>query len=433
MTKPDTPPATQVTDGSKLRAILLAAQVPGLSDHEVRVSLDELAALLKGLGILPLTRVIQKRPEASSSWVLGAGKLEELAELIRTQGSDEGQPPVVVFDGELSPGQQRNLEKALEAEVFDRTEVILRTFARRAQTKTARLEVELARLNYEAPRARDDSALDVQAGGGGRGSKGNSNLELRKQLIRKRVAQVRQELEHETSQRTTRRTRREDTPVVALVGYTNAGKSSLMRALTGADAYVENQLFATLGTTVRALPDSQPRILVADTVGFIRNLPNHLLASFRTTLDEALDADLLLHVVDAADPEWRTQFAVTRQVLEDVDAASIPSLIIFNKIDRVDADARAVLLQEHPNALCVSAHAPDDVVRIRTALEAFFEADYAEATLEVPFAQGHLIGEIHAQARVLSQSYTADGSVLNVRAQADLLEGWRDKLANRRA
>jgi GTP-binding protein HflX len=433
MTKPDTPPATQVTDSSKLRAILLAAQVPALSDHEVRVSLDELAALLKGLGILPLTRVIQKRPEASSSWVLGAGKLEELAELIRTQGSDEGQAPVVVFDGELSPGQQRNLEKVLETEVFDRTEVILRTFARRAQTKTARLEVELARLNYEAPRARDDSALDVQAGGGGRGSKGNSNLELRKQLIRKRVAQVRQELEHETSQRTTRRTRREDTPVVALVGYTNAGKSSLMRALTGADAYVENQLFATLGTTVRALPDSQPRILVADTVGFIRNLPNHLLASFRTTLDEALDADLLLHVVDAADPEWRTQFAVTRQVLEDVDAASIPSLIVFNKIDRVDADARGVLLQEHPNALCVSAHAPDDVVRIRTALEAFFEADYAEATLEVPFAQGHLIGEIHAQARVLSQSYTADGSVLNVRAQADLLEGWRDKLANRRA
>jgi GTPase len=433
MTKPDTPPATQVTDSSKLRAILLAAQVPALSDHEVRVSLDELAALLKGLGILPLTRVIQKRPEASSSWVLGAGKLEELAELIRTQGSDEGQAPVVVFDGELSPGQQRNLEKVLETEVFDRTEVILRTFARRAQTKTARLEVELARLNYEAPRARDDSALDVQAGGGGRGSKGNSNLELRKQLIRKRVAQVRQELEHETSQRTTRRTRREDTPVVALVGYTNAGKSSLMRALTGADAYVENQLFATLGTTVRALPDSQPRILVADTVGFIRNLPNHLLASFRTTLDEALDADLLLHVVDAADPEWRTQFAVTRQVLEDVDAASIPSLIVFNKIDRVDADARSVLLQEHPNALCVSAHAPDDVVRIRTALEAFFEADYAEATLEVPFAQGHLIGEIHAQARVLSQSYTADGSVLNVRAQADLLEGWRDKLANRRA
>jgi GTPase len=433
MTKPETPPATVTTEGPRLRAVLLAAQLPSHTDHDVKVSLDELAALLKSLGIQPLERIVQKRPEASSSWVLGAGKLEELADLLRGHVSDEGQPPVVVYDGELSPGQQRNLEKALETEVFDRTEVILRIFARRAQTKTARLEVELARLNYEAPRARDDSALDVQAGGGGRGGKGHSNLELRKQLIRKRVAQVRQELERETSQRQTRRTRREDTPVVALVGYTNAGKSSLMRALTGADAYVENQLFATLGTTVRALPDSQPRILVADTVGFIRNLPNHLLASFRTTLDEALDADLLLHVVDAADPEWRAQFAVTRSVLEEVDAANIPSLVVFNKMDKVPPGSEAQLLAEHPSALCVSAHSADDALRIRKALEAFFEAGYEEATLEVPFAQGHLIGEIHARARVLSQSYTADGSVLNVRAQADLLEGWRDQLANPRS
>jgi GTPase len=433
MTKTDTSSSTLANDGPKVRAILLAAQLPGHNDHEVRVSLDELAALLKGLGIVPLSRVVQKRQEAASSWVLGAGKLEELGELLRSNVSDDAQPPVVVFDGELSPGQQRNLEKALEAEVFDRTEVILRVFARRAQTKTARLEVELARLNYEAPRARDDSALDVQSGGGGRGGKGHSNLELRKQLLRKRVAQVRQELEHEMGQRHTRRSRREETPVVALVGYTNAGKSSLMRALTGADAYVENQLFATLGTTVRALPDSQPRILVADTVGFIRNLPNHLLASFRTTLDEALDADLLLHVVDAADPEWRTQFGVTRQVLEEVDAANIPSLVVFNKMDKVDAAGRESLLAEYPEALCVSAHDPEDSKRIRTALEAFFEADYAEGTLEVPFALGSLIGEIHAHARVLSQSYTADGSVLNVRAQADLLESWRDKLANHRA
>jgi GTP-binding protein HflX len=338
---------------------------------------------------------------------------------------------MVVFDGELSPGQQRNLDSTLEAEVFDRTEVILRIFARRARTRTARLEVELARLNYEAPRARDDSALDVQAGGGGRGGKGNTNLELRKQQIRKRVAQVRQELEQETTQRHTRRTRREDTPAVALVGYTNAGKSSLMRALTGADAYVEDQLFATLGTTVRALPDSVPRILVADTVGFIRNLPNHLLASFRTTLDEALDADLLLHVVDAADPEWRTQIEVTRAVLDEVEASHIPSIIVFNKIDRVDAESRGPLLEEYPDALYVSAHAPDDVERVRAKMVSFFEAGYTEGVLEVPFAQGHLIGEIHAQARVLSQSYTADGSVLNVRAQADLLEGWRQKLGNR--
>jgi len=335
----------------------------------------------------------------------------------------------VVFDGELTPGQQRNLGEALEIEVFDRTEVILRIFARRAQTKTARLEVELARLNYEAPRLRDDSTLDTQEGGGGRGGRGNTNLQLRKQLIRRQVAQVRQELEKEVGQRHSRRNRREDTPVVALVGYTNAGKSSLMRALTGADAYVEDQLFATLGTLVRAIPDSMPRILVADTVGFIRNLPNHLLASFRTTLDEALDADLLLHVVDASDNEWRTQMQVTRTVLGEVDAAHIPNLVVFNKLDRIDDATREALLAEFPQAIAVSAHAAPDAERLRARLVAFFEADYAEEILEIPFSRGQMIGEIHAQARVLSQSYTADGSVLNVRARASLLKDWRQRLA----
>jgi GTP-binding protein HflX len=421
------------TDGPPPRALLLSIQVPEQSDHEVQVSLHELGHLLRSLGFQTLGHLVQKRPDASSSWVLGSGKLEEMAELLRNHETEAGERPLVVFDGELSPGQQRNLASALEVEVFDRTEVILRIFARRAQTKTARLEVELARLNYEAPRVRDDSSLDREGGGGGRGGKGHSNLELRKQLIRKRVAQVRQELEKETGQRHTRRTRREDTPAVALVGYTNAGKSSLMRALTGADAYVEDQLFATLGTTVRALPDSVPRILVADTVGFIRNLPNHLLASFRTTLDEALDADLLLHVVDAADPEWRSQIEVTRAVLDEVEASHIPWLIAFNKIDRVSAEARQALVSEFPTALCVSAHSPEDVANVRAALIAFFEAGYAEGVLEIPFAQGQLIGEIHAQARVLSQSYTADGSVLNVRAQADLLEGWKHRLASARS
>jgi GTP-binding protein HflX len=429
MTKPTPMSSTITTQGPPRGAILIAVPLPSQSDHEVQVSLHELRALLAGLGMSTLDRMVQRRQEASSSLVLGSGKLTELRELIAKHTPAEGEAPFVVFDGELTPGQQRNLGEALEIEVFDRTEVILRIFARRAQTKTARLEVELARLNYEAPRLRDDSTLDAQEGGGGRGGRGNTNLQLRKQLIRRQVAQVRQELERETGQRHTRRNRREATPVVALVGYTNAGKSSLMRALTGADAYVEDQLFATLGTLVRAIPDSMPRILVADTVGFIRNLPNHLLASFRTTLDEALDADLLLHVVDASDSEWRTQMQVTRAVLAEVDAANIPSLIVFNKIDRVEASVRDELLAEFPQALAVSAHAPADAERLRAALVAFFEADYAEAVLEIPFSRGQLIGEIHAQARVLSQSYTADGSVLNVRARAKLLQDWQLRLA----
>jgi GTP-binding protein HflX len=435
MTKPTAPASTIATQAPPRGAILVSVQRHGQPEHEGEVSLKELAHLLSSLGIPTLARLVQKRQEVSSALVLGTGKLKELTELIEAHTPQvlDAESPFVVFDGELTPGQQRNLGQTLEAEVFDRTEVILRIFARRAQTRTAKLEVELARLNYEAPRVRDDSALDAQEGGGGRGGKGTSNLQIRKQLIRRRVAQVRQDLERETAQRTTRRSRREETPVVALVGYTNAGKSSLMQALTGADAYVEDQLFATLGTLVRAIPDSMPRILVADTVGFIRNLPNHLLASFRTTLDEALDADLLLHVVDAADPEWRTQMQVTTSVLAEVEAGNIPTLVAFNKIDRVTPEAREELLAEVPGALAISAHAPADVLRLRAALVAFFEADYAEAVLEIPFARGELIGEIHAQARVLSQSYTADGSVLNVRAHANLLEGWRLRLAQGRA
>jgi GTP-binding protein HflX len=429
MTTPTATSSTVATQGPPRGAILISVPVTGQTDHEVDVSLHELRALLASLGIPTLDRLVQRRQEVSSSLVLGSGKLAELRQLIESHSPPEAEGPFVVFDGELTPGQQRNLGEALNIEVFDRTEVILRIFARRAQTKTARLEVELARLNYEAPRIRDDSSLDAQEGGGGRGGRGNTNLQLRKQLIRRRVAQVRQELERETGQRHTRRHRREDTPVVALVGYTNAGKSSLMRALTGADAYVEDQLFATLGTLVRAIPDSMPRILVADTVGFIRNLPNHLLASFRTTLDEALDADLLLHVVDAADAEWRTQVEVTRSVLAEVDAANIPTLVVFNKIDKVSDEVRRELLAEFPQALAVSAHLPADAERLRAALVAFFEADYVEEVLEIPFSRGQMIGEIHAQARVLSQSYTADGSVLNVRARAKLLADWKQRLA----
>ncbi len=427
MTKP-TATSTISTQGPPRGAILISVPGSEQTDHEVQVSLHELRALLAGLGIPTIDRLIQRRQESSSSLVLGTGKLAELRQLLESHTAPEAEPPFVVFDGELTPGQQRNLGEALGVEVFDRTEVILRTFARRAQTKTARLEVELARLNYEAPRLRDDSTLDAQEGGGGRGGRGNTNLQLRKQLIRRRVAQVRQELERETGQRHTRRNRREDTRVLALVGYTNAGKSSLMRALTGADAYVEDQLFATLGTLVRAIPDSTPRILVADTVGFIRNLPNHLLASFRTTLDEALDADLLLHVVDASDTEWRTQMQVTRSVLAEVDASNIPTLVVFNKMDRVGSEVPEQLLAEFPEALAVSAHSPADAERLRAALIAFFEADYAEAVLEIPFSRGQMIGEIHAQGRVLSQSYTADGSVLNVRARASLLKDWQHRL-----
>jgi GTP-binding protein HflX len=403
-------------------------QEPSVDDHELGVSLAELSSLVKGLGIVPCGRLVQRRPDTHSQLLFGSGKLEELRGLLDRERNEAGELPLVIFDGELSPGQQRHLMSELDAEVFDRTEVILRVFARRARSRTAKLEVELARLTYEAPRARDDSSLDRQEGGGGRGGRGNTNLTLRKQQMRRRIADLRRELERESEQGQTRRTRREGTPLATLVGYTNAGKSSLMRALTGSDAYVENELFATLGTTVRSLSSKGPPVLVADTVGFIRNLPNHLLASFRTTLDEALDADLLLHVVDASDPEHAAQLEVTRQVLNEVGGSDIPAMVVLNKMDRLDAAARAELEGRYPDACFVSALSTEDAERLAEQVVRCIEAHYAIGTLEVPFSAGQLLGDVHARGRVLSQTYTGDGAVLQVRAHSRLIEIWQHQL-----
>lgn len=428
MAKPTSPTASVNPAAETQTAILLAVREPSQTDRDLEVSLAELAHLTRGLGILPGQTVVQRRPDTHSPLLLGSGKLGELRELLREEADAEKRPPLVIFDGELSPGQQQHLIAELETDVFDRTEVILRVFALRARSRTAQLEVELARLNYEAPRTRDDSALDRQVGGGGRGGRGNTNLSLRKQELRRRIAQLRRDLDKETSQGRTRRARREGTPLATLVGYTNAGKSSLMRALTHSETYVRNELFATLGTTVRTLSGKGPPVLVADTVGFIRNLPNHLLASFRTTLDEALDADLLLHVVDASDPEWPEQLRVTQSVLSEVGGSDIPTRVVFNKIDRLDASELARLRAGNPEARFVSALSDVEVSSLAESLVRSIEAQYQESTLEVPFSAGQLLGDVHARGRVLSQEYTGDGTVVRVRARCRLIEGWKREL-----
>ena len=244
----------------------------------------------------------------------------------------------MLVDHDLTPSQARNLERATGAEVLDRTAVILAIFQRHARSREARLQVEIARLAYLAPRLREGGAgKDRQAGGiGGKGA-GESQLEIDRRKVRDRIAELRRELQAIEKDAATRRRRRATQPTVAIVGYTNAGKSSLMRALTGSDLLVADQLFATLDTTVRALqPETKPRILVSDTVGFIKKLPHDLVASFRSTLDEAREAALLLHVVDAADPAFPAQIAVTEQVLAEIDAAGAPRLLVLNKIDKLD-------------------------------------------------------------------------------------------------
>jgi GTP-binding protein HflX len=306
--------------------------------------------------------------------------------------------------------------------VLDRTGVIVEIFHRHARSREARLEVEIARLNYVAPRLREAGGADRQRGGiGGKGA-GESALELDRRKIRDRIAELREELAAIQKEQGVRRAHRRDARRVALVGYTNAGKSSLMRALTGSEVLVADKLFATLDTTVRALhPETKPRILVSDTVGFIKKLPHDLVASFRSTLDEALEASLLLYVADASDPTFRAQLEVTRSVLGEIGADAVPRRLLLNKVDRLDAGARAALGREHPEAILLSARDPADVGALRQAIVAFFEAAMVEGELLVPYAKQGMVGEIFEAARVLSEEFDEGGRRLKVLAHPDEL------------
>jgi len=329
----------------------------------------------------------------------------------------------VLVDHDISPSQARNLERATGAEVLDRTAVILAIFQRHARSREARLQVEIARLAYLAPRLRESGAgKDRQGGGIGAKGAGESQLEIDRRKVRDRIAELRRELQAIEKDAATRRRRRSTQPTVAIVGYTNAGKSSIMRALTGSDLLVADQLFATLDTTVRALqPETKPRILLSDTVGFIKKLPHDLVASFRSTLEEAREAALLLHIVDAADPAFPGQIAVTEQVLAEIDAAGAPRLLVLNKSDKLEEARRIELAQEYPRALVLSAKSTADIARLREHIVEFFERQMVEDELLVPYADLRVMGEIHASCRVLTESYDEAGTRLRVRGPREVV------------
>jgi GTPase len=462
------------SEGPPPRAVLLAVQLPGVSDDAFESSLTELSRLGRTLGLQVVARVTQRRGSLASASVVGAGKLRELASHTggsgeipgysapgkrardgepgpdadfepedaadddadtRAAGGGSGDIGVVLVDHDLTPGQTRNLEKATRAEVLDRSMVILAIFQRHARTREARMQVEIAQLSYMAPRLREVRAgHDRQRGGiGGKGA-GESTLELDRRRIRDRIAELRRELVTVQREAETQRSRRSggEMQSVALVGYTNAGKSSLMRTLTGDAVYVADQLFATLDTTVRVLkPETRPRILVSDTVGFIKKLPHDLVASFRSTLQEAREASLLLHVVDAADPAFRDQYQVTRQVLEELGASEHPSLLVLNKADKLTAEQRAALAREFPLSAIVSSRDPADVQALHARIVAHFERDMEEAELFVPFSQQRHVALLHEQTRVLEERYDENGAHVRVRAPAAVLGSLRRAIADR--
>jgi GTP-binding protein HflX len=441
------------------RAVLVAIQLPGVSDADHASDISELERLARTLGLDVVATVTQRRDALAAAAVLGEGKLRELSELTGGKGvvpsgakevktkarakwsrasttetpeaSDDARkattpdadddrepsrkPTVVVVDHEITPSQARNLERATGASVLDRTGVIVDIFHRHARSREARLQVEIARLQYVAPRLRESTGDKERQRGKGAGE---AAIELDRRKIRDRIAELREQLEAIQKEQSHRRLARQDQLRVALVGYTNAGKSSLMRALTDSRVLVEDKLFATLDTTVRAMqPETKPRILVSDTVGFIKKLPHDLVASFRSTLDEALEASLLLHVVDASDPNHDAQIEVTRGVLRDIGAAAVPSRILFNKADRLEADARQALIRRHAGeeAVVLSAHDSRDVAELRRMIVAFFEAAMVEQQLLIPYARQALLGEVYENARVIAEEYDESGARLRVR------------------
>jgi GTP-binding protein HflX len=402
------------------RAILTAIQLQGVSDADLARSLDELRRLAEGLGIAVIDTVVQRRASDRATHLFGRGKLDALTARFDPAANDRAD--LLLVNNELTPGQQFALEKALGATVMDRTAVILDIFERRASTHISRLELEIAWLDYAVPRMRDLEEPDRE-GGGGRGERGHTQAELRRQQARIRRAALRKQLDAARAADDMARERRQDVPVAAIVGYTNAGKSSLMRALTGETVLVADQLFATLGSTVRAIePETDPKTLVVDTVGFIEDLPHALVASFRSTLEEARHADLLLFVVDASDPLREQQMAVTRrtvtELLAERDAVVPPSLLIFNKVDRLDADTRADLARAHPDALQISTFEAADVARVRAAIEQHMRQDHQTVWLHIPYGAGHLIGEVHGAGRVIQETYDAAGTLFHVQLDA---------------
>ncbi len=459
-----------------LNAVLVGVQLPRVADVDFTGSLAELQRLVHTLGYVVVGSIRQRRSSTEGALVVGEGKLREIAQWTGGTGQvapsvtrkkskaaerfeaeeesaeteDEGYdddgddgdsteladaPPagvradVVIFDCDLTPSQLRNLESATGATVLDRTGVIIEIFSRHARTKAARLQVEIARLNYLAPRIRETGGGgDRQGGGvGGKGA-GESSQELDRRHIRDRIKELKTELESVQQESAVRRNRRGGENSVALVGYTNAGKSSLMRAMTGSEVLVADKLFATLDTTVRPMhPPSVPRVLLSDTVGFIKKLPHDLVASFRSTLEEALNADLLLFVVDAADPTFRQQLEVTREVLGEIGALEIPSRLVLNKRDRLAADEAAALRAEYPEAIQLSTRDPADLAALRETLLEFFEKDMQEARLRVPYDVQGAIGEIRRAMRVLEETYDEQGVTLRVRAREADLTRVRDR------
>jgi GTP-binding protein HflX len=430
--------STELTDVSEVeyrqlrleRVVLVGVWTEG-SAADAEASLAELAALAETAGSEVLEGLIQRRDKPDPATYIGSGKAIELRQLVVATGAD-----TVICDGELSPAQLTALEKVVKVKVIDRTALILDIFAQHATSREGKAQVALAQMEYMLPRLRGwGESMSRQAGGraGGSGGgvglrgPGETKIETDRRRIRERMSRLRREIKEMKQVRDTQRSRRRgsDVPSVAIVGYTNAGKSSLLNALTGAGVLVQNALFATLEPTTRRgfFEDGRPFVLT-DTVGFVRHLPTQLVEAFRSTLEEVLDADLLVHVVDGSDANPTAQIEAVHQVIREVQAdhhaPAAPELLVVNKIDAAEDLMLAQLRRALPGAVFVSAHTGEGVDRLRTRLGELVEPREVAVDVTIPYSRGDLVARLHDEGRVDATEHTGDGTRVKARVPAAL-------------
>ncbi|GAB4327166.1 MAG: GTPase HflX [Calditrichia bacterium] len=401
-------------------AILVGVDLPGHQPGECEENLRELEQLADTAGLKVVGRVIQERQRINATYFIGAGKVNSLRE---TAEMTEAQ--VIVFDDDLTPAQIRNLEKALDLKIIDRSTLILDIFAKHARTREAKTQVELAQLQYLLPRlTRHWTHLSRQVGGIGTRGPGETQLETDRRLVRKRIEKLRKDLEQIDRQRTTRSRNRSQFFRAALIGYTNVGKSTMMNLLADSDVLVENQLFATLDSTHRkvSLQDGHEMIL-SDTVGFIRKLPHHLVASFKSTLDVVRDADLLIHVVDLSHRQFQEQMQTVTEVLESLDSHEKPILLVFNKIDQVqEMGVIGNLSRKFPDAVFLSALRSIGVDVLKQKLIGFLEKEFNTYHMQFSSMDQKVLNFIHTRARVISQKYVESQVEITFRCSLHVLE-----------
>ncbi len=406
--------STLISRGIRERIILVAVTLSDRTDDETQESLDELAQLIDTAGADEVARITQRRDSPDSAYYIGKGKAEELKELCLALDSD-----TVVFDNELSPGQQFNLEKLLGRTALDRTAVILDIFAQNAHTLEGKAQVELALLRYRLPRIRRGAkaGLSQQAGGIGTRGPGETKLEVDRRRIGERISRLDRELDNLQKTRQEQRKSRERSGLgsVAIVGYTNAGKSSLLNRLTSAGVLVENRLFATLDPTTRrlALPGGEP-VLLSDTVGFVRRLPHGLIEAFKSTLEVAVNSDLLVHVVDASAVDPNGQIAAVREVLAEIGADKVPELLVINKSD-LDPDEAKRLVYEHQGSVSFSAMTGEGLNDLLLAIGDRMRALTTVIELLIPYDRGDIVATVHREGEVVSTANEDNG--MRVRAR----------------